>query len=459
MNRSQHIQDPLDRGWRDRPPSARSFFGMVRRQAALIILCVVAAVAIAMIFIVFAEPLYTARVSLYLDADSGGDAPRSDVATAMDLDTHAELIRSDGTTATVISLLELTEKPEFAPRESTIAAVVRELRTAFGLILVSTEPAAEDPLLPVILKVQSGLKVARNGNTRVLDLTYTSTSPEFAVAIVNAYANAHIDSISSRDEGTVARRITRLNLRAEEMRQKAIEAGTRIRTILHDSGLFTADPQELEGRISSLRQQLSAQEAKVAALSAKLALLSDPDQNNNLQAIDTLEGRRLLTELAAARKRLLEVRLRSDANPQVVSATENGITNLEASLSQEISFAASAIEVERVVMLAEQDNIAGQIKRLGDYVASDAWAELEAVRQKKIFYDGMYQDYLTLLEGAGRERQNRPDLRIVADALMPTAPSSPNVRVWLAIAVSLALLGGLGIAMLREWNRHEQSRA
>lgn len=71
----------------------------------------------------------------------------------------------------------------------------------------------------------------------------------------------------------------------------------------------------------------------------------------------------------------------------------------------------------------------------------------------------MYQDYLTLLEGAGRERQNRPDLRIVADALMPTAPSSPNVRVWLAIAVSLALLGGLGIAMLREWNRHEQSRA
>ena len=458
MNRARAIDDPIDTAWRDKPPTLKSSIAMVRRQAGLVLLCIAASIAIALIFIVFAEPLYTARVSLYLDAAAGADASRSEVATAIDLDTHAELIRSDDTTAAVIRVLDLAQLPEFTPGRSTVRALVGTLRKAFGLAPAETETV--DPLLAVIQQVRAGLKVARNGNTRVLDLTYTTKSPNLAVAIVNAFARIHIDGISSRDEGTVARRITRLNLRADDLRQKADDAGARLRSILHESGLFTADPQVLEGRISLLRQQHSALEAQVAALSVKLSLYTNFGQTGDVSsiAIDTPEARRLLAELALAKRRLLEVRQRPDATPEAAKATESGIKGLEAGLRQEIGFEARAIEVERAMTTAELDNIASQIAQLGDYLASDTWAELETVRQKKIFYDGMYQDYLTLLEGAGRERQNRPDLRIVADALTPMTPSSPNIKVWLAIAVSLAALLGIGIAALREWNRHERSR-
>ena len=457
MNRLQQIDDPLDRGWLDEPPSFRSFMGMVRRQAAVVMLCIMASIVISLIFIIYEEPLYTARVSLYLDAEGNADAPRSEVATAIDLDTVVELIRSDHTTAAVIRALDLEREPEFAPGGSALGAAVNRLRELLGLVAADTETA--DPMLAVILKVRSGLKVARNGNTRVLDLQYTSRSPDLAVAIVNAFAREHIDSMTSRDEGAVASRITRLNLRVEDMRQNAAAASARIRTILHDSGLFTADPQELEGRIAALREKLSEHEAKVAALSAKLAVYSNYEQSGDDTTIDTPEGRRLITELGEARQRLLDVRQKSDVSPNLVSATESGIKNLEASLRQEIRFAERATEVERAVTIAEHDNFADQIQLLGDYVASDAWAELEAVRQKKIFYDGMYQDYLTQLEGAGRERRNRPDLRIVADALRPTIPSSPDIKLWLAIAVSFAILIGLCIASLREWNRHERSQS
>ena len=457
MNRTQHIKEPLDVIWRDGPPSLKTFVAMVRRQAPVVLLCIAASIVIAMISIVFAEPLYTARVSLSLDADGGGDAPRSDVVTAIDLDTHVALIRSDNTTAEVIRALELDKQPEFTPDRSAVGSMVDGLRSVLGLGADGSEPV--DPMLSVINKVRDSLKVARNGNTRVLDLQYTSKSPALAVAIVDAFARTHIDSITSREEGSTARRIGRLNLRAEDMQKKAADAGARIRQILHDSGLFTADPQELEGRISVLRVELSAREAKVAALTAKLAAYTDTEQSSDVTAIDTLEGRQLLAELAAAKQRLSDVRQAADPNANLVSTTENRIKNLEASLRQEIRFAARAIEVERAVTEAEKDNIGSQIQQLGDYVVSDSWAELEAVRQKKIFYDGMYQDYLTLLEGAGRERQNRPDLRIVADALTPTLPSSPNIKVWLAIAVSLATLVGIGIAAIREWNRNERPRA
>lgn len=454
MNQSKKISDPLEVGWRDEPPSFRSFAGMIRRQGAAVIVCIAASIVLTLVFIVFAGPLYTARVSLYVDGGGGADVSRSDVATAIDLDTHVELIRSESTTAAVIRSLELDREPEFATQRSMMAAIVGGLRWVLRLDAGNT--GTVDPSLAVTLKVQDGLKVARNGNTRVIDLEYTSRSPGLAVAIVNAFARAYIDNMAARDEAATARRIARLSERAEEMRQKAAEADARIRTILHGSGLFTLDPQELEGQISALRQQLSEHETKVAALSAKLLIYSNFENGGDAASIDTPQGRQLLTELAATRQQLLDAHQRAGTSSNFVTATENGIKSLEAGLRQEIRFAIQAIEVERTMATAEQDNITSQIARLGDFVASDAWSELEAVRDNKVFYEGVYQDYQKQLESAGRENRSRPDLRIVADAMTPTTPSSPNIKVWLAIAMSLATLIGICIASLREWNRHER---
>ncbi len=458
MNRARRVEDPLEVNWRDKPPTMKSLLGTVRRQAPVVVLSVVVGILVALVFVVLAEPVYTARVSLYLDSGSEADAVRSEVATAIDLDTNAELIRSDRTTATVINALNLAERPEFAPDRGRIEAIVGFLRETLGLTHYEAEVV--DPLLAVIIKVRAGLKVARNGNTRVLDLTYTSSSPRLAVDIANAFAAAHIDGLSSRDEGVASRRIAQLNLRIEDMRQKADEAGSSIRKILHESGLFTADPLGLEERISLLRQDLSAFDARIAALSAKLSIYNDFGRGGDVTsiAIDTPEARRLLAELAVAKRRLLEVNQRTDVTARAASATETAIKNLEVGLRQEIDFEARAIEVERTMTIAEREIVASQIAQLGEYLASDTWAELEALRHKKVFYDGMYQDYLELLEGEGRERQARNDIRIMADALTPSVPSSPNVKVWLAIAVTLAALVGIGIASLREWNRNERSR-
>jgi polysaccharide biosynthesis transport protein len=459
MNRASRVEDPLEVSWRDKPPTLKSLIGTVRRQAAVVMLSVFVGIVVAFLLIVLAEPMYTARVSLYLDSDTGAEAGRSEVTTAIDLDTNAELIRSDGTTATVIRYLNLAERPEFAPSRGKIETVVGFLRKTFGLTPVETE--AVDPLLAVISKVRAGLKVVRNGNTRVLDLTYTSTSPKLSVEIVNAFANAHIDGLTSRDENVVSRRIARLTLRVEDLRQKADDAGARIRQILHESDLFTADPLVLEERISIHRQDLSALQTKIAGLSAKLSIYTDFGQGGDVSsiAIDTPEARRLLAELAVAKRRLQEVRQRTDVTTGAANATETAIRNLEVGLKQEIDFEARAIEVERTMTIAEREIVVGQIAQLGEYLASDTWAELEVLQQKKVFYDGMYRDYLELLEGAGRERQARTDIRIMADALTPTVPSSPNIKAWLAIAVTLAALVGIAIASLREWNRHERSRS
>lgn len=459
MDGSQYTDDPLDVGWRDAPPTFKSFFAMLRRQASVVASCIGIGILVALVYIVFAEPSYTARVSLYLDADGGGGEPRSDVATAIDLDTNVELIRSDDTIANVIRSLDLAAKPEFAADTSSLNGWLGAVRAMLGLGPTMIEMT--DPLPSVIVKVRAGLQVARNGNTRVIDLRYTSSSPTLAVEIANAFAQAHFASITARDERATARRIARLDIHTDDMRQKAVAVSSRIRANLLKSGLVIVDPQEIERQTSSLRQQVSELEAKAAALSNKLSRFTAYEQTGDVSSvsIDTPESRRLLSELAAAEDRLAGIKQRSDAAPQLASATEGGIEALRGNLRQEIRLAAKAIEVERDMTLAEMANIKDQMARLGTYLASDDWAELESMRQEKTFYDGMYQDYLTQLEGAGRERQGRSDLRIVADALTPTIPTSPNIKVVLAIAMTLAAFVGLCIAALREWNRYERPQA
>ncbi len=193
MDGVPHNDDPLDVGWRDKPPTLRMFIKMVRRQALVVALCIAASFVIALIVIVYTQPLYTARVSLYLDGDGASGEPRSDMSTAIDLDTNVELIRSDDTVASVIRDLDLISMPEFASNPGSLNAMLGSLRATLGL--APDLPEAIDPLPAAIIKVRSNLQVARNGNTRVIDLRYTSTSPARAAQIANAFVQAHLGSI------------------------------------------------------------------------------------------------------------------------------------------------------------------------------------------------------------------------------------------------------------------------
>ena len=95
------VNEALDMGWKDKPPSVPSFFKRVMRQAWIVVLCVIVSVAGAFGIAVISDPLYTAQVALFLDGE-GELQLRGEDATAIDLHTQVELIRSDQTTLAVI---------------------------------------------------------------------------------------------------------------------------------------------------------------------------------------------------------------------------------------------------------------------------------------------------------------------------------------------------------------------
>jgi uncharacterized protein involved in exopolysaccharide biosynthesis len=255
-------------------------------------------------------------------------------------------------------------------------------------------------------------------------------------------------------------RIAQLETLAARARQKATEADGNVRSLLRGTGRVAADPQQIQQQTFALRQQLSMLEAKAAALKTKLSLIAAYERTGDTSVItlDSPASRQLLTELAQARDRLAGIQQQPGSQPQSVSAITDSIKTLEASLRQEVRLAASAIEVELETTVAEQESVSDQIRQLNAYVASETWSALQAARRDKIFYDGAYQEYLSQLETTRYAPQSHSDLRIVADAVAPTLPSSPNKMVVLAISLTLSIFVGVGLAGISEWKRNERAR-
>lgn len=462
MQRPVDTDDPLDAGWRDRPPDLMNLLRIVRRQSLLVAFSTLLCLSMGFAYIIVAVPFYAAQASMTLSRSAGGE-PLAESATVIDLelDTHVELIRSDETAAAVIDELDLEESPNFAPQQpGRLETLVAGIRDWLQSDFVDESLAPENRLPGVIRMVKEGLHVARVGNTRVIDVSYTSWSPELAVSIANAFARAHLEVVATRDSRSSARRIERLETRAEEVRQLAASADASVQKLLQSSDRFAADPQELQDQTAELRRQLARLDAEGAGLSIKLSLINVYSETGDVLAfvLDTPESIRLLNDLRLAEQRLEEVRQRPNVSKEMVALVESGLESFRASLNHEARLEANAVRVQLEVNKAERESLTNQIAELRSYIQSKTWSQLEAGRRDWAFYEGVYQDYLTRIEAAYREPQARFDLRMVSEALPPMSPSSPNQKVVLALSVTIGVFLGIGLAMLREWNLHARSR-
>ena len=227
---------------------------------------------------------------------------------------------------------------------------------------------------------------------------------------------------------------------------------------MNDADIAVSDPRELERQVADLRDQLAELRGSSTAISSQLSLISTYEQTKDLSSlpVDTVESRAIVAELYAAELRLEDIQQLANPTQQTVRVQQI-IDLLDIRLTQEVRRSAMALEIQNRAKDAQRKAIEEQVAELNALLASDAWAEMEAVRRDKEFYAGAYQDYLSRLETIRRTGAPRPDLRIVADALIPAAPSWPRYKVLLVIAATLGFVLGIGLAAMREWNRKERA--
>ena len=169
-------------------------WAIVKRHRRLFTLTFVTVVVAGIAYAALARPQYTATSVVLIDTRSKNPGQQSAASSAAvesaNVDSQVEVLRSEGVIRSVVTALDLTEDPEFAPRPLWLVQWLRaQAKDWFGLDL---EALKTDPTMFAIGVMEKNIVVKRLGLSYVVQLDYKSTRAVRAAEIANKLVERYI---------------------------------------------------------------------------------------------------------------------------------------------------------------------------------------------------------------------------------------------------------------------------
>jgi uncharacterized protein involved in exopolysaccharide biosynthesis len=170
--------------WRNTLDFVRRHFRTIGKSAA-------ATVALAVLLLMFADPLFTAQTQILIDPSIQGvlrensDNPPATM-DSQQLETQIAVLRSEEVSKAVVQRLKLAEDPEFRVLQGT----GRSLPWPFSR--ESRAASDEEHSRLVLAKFRENLIVRRIGVSYAIDIYFSSRNAEKAARVANGIAEAYI---------------------------------------------------------------------------------------------------------------------------------------------------------------------------------------------------------------------------------------------------------------------------
>jgi capsular exopolysaccharide synthesis family protein len=423
------------------PQSLAEIFGlnaamaMLRRRALVMAAVALAAAAAVFTFLMLRTPVYSAtslltinaRQERVVDADEAvvGALPRDSSA----IDSEIELLRS--------------------------TALMDELAAALGMDTSADEGARQ----AVIFGLLNSITVRRRGVTYVIEITARSPDAERAQLIANTYADVYIESQINARVDTSQRANSWLARRLAELREDVQAKERAAETFRIESGLMAAQGSSLvEQQITNIQMQVLQAQADLAEREARLRQLQELRASN--APLETIGNAMNSATIGNLRDRDAEIaRRQSDLENRylethpAVQAVRAERAELEAQIQREILRISANLANEVSVARARLQTLQNSLTEVtGDLSNNSA----ESVRLRELEREAtasreVYESYLQRYqEIADQDQLNVSDARLMDYASIPTRPSSPQLRIALALAMAAGLLLGIAVGVALE---------
>lgn len=428
----------------------------------------VAGVVFVLVLVFFATrtPTYTAAGSVVVDPKGQNLAAAQQQAGGLPpdtsaVDTQVEILRSPALAEAVVRKLKLWNDPEFNPAMA---------KGMFGL--APAHPPIDNPDPRLVARVTNALIghtfVRRAGLTYVVTVGVNSTSPKKAAMLTNAIMTTYLDRQLDEKLSAVTRANRTLGMSLERMRQDAQDAEARVQQYKNAHGLFSAEGATMaEQEVSTINQQLAQAKAETAEKRARLAAAMQQLKNGNGGAdVGAALGSDTIKEL---RKREAELsvklaQLQTDFKPEYpeVKRTQAELSDVRHQIQAEINRILSSLRADATAAAGREASLmASRGAAQGGLAANgEAQVGLLALQQRADSAKQVYEAYLNRAKEVAAEGSlQQADASINSPAMIPTAPSSPNMKLGAALAFLIALVAA-GAAMLTAefWDKHLRSR-
>lgn len=297
----------------------------------------------------------------------------------------------------------------------------------------------------------AALDVKPSRESSVISIQYTSTNPAFAADVANAFAKAYVDvSLALRTDPARASS-TFFDARTRQLRADVEKAQARLSEFQRSHGITVSDERlDVENaRLNELSSQLTA----IEALRSESQSRQRQAQGESSSSPDVLQNpviQLLRSDIAHSEAKVSELRKQLGANHPNLKAAEAELESLRAKLQAEMRQVAGAMGTANSVNEQREAQIRAMLEeQKRRVVALRAERDQAVVIQKDLeeaqkAYDLVAQRRSqTNLESLNQQA----DVAVLSEALAPTEPAKPKVKLNLLAGLMLGTLLGVAAAL------------
>jgi len=367
--------------------------------------------------------------------------------------TQYELLQSRGLAERVVKSLDLMEDPKFNPG----AGSGRD--SAGG-------PTAEDDeavLGSLANQIRGGLSVAPVRSTQLVQISFRSSSPEFAAKAANGFAESFIDMGVEDRFATAGKASSFLGTQIETLKQEIHDKDIQLQAFSRRSDIVTLEP----GSNSTLQ--------RLEALNTQLLDAKRERIQKEAQYHEAMTGPResiadgLMTGVVSDQKgQLLKLEREYDArlktykpdHPDMVAFRadiEKTRQHLNEVIQEQVSKARSSFFSGYQTALRQEQGLEAELKSLKGEAMDQNSAAVEytnlkvEIQTRRDLLDELMRKQSETEVAVRLQDTRESNIRIIDKALVPGGPFRPSLRQDATYGLLLGLLAGIAFAVLIEF--------
>ncbi|MFM9976643.1 MAG: GumC family protein [Sphingomonadaceae bacterium] len=440
----------------------RALLSLIRRQWLLIAIVVSICFGLALIVTQNTPRLYTASADILLKATTKSVIPDSDQNEtdgprgSEQIETEIQFIQSRELAGRVYDRLKLAEDAVFL-RQMVSGGRLDGFMRLIGQGREITVPppgseAAKRLSERAINTLKGGLTVRRISNSSALRLSISNPNPDIAARVANGYARAYSDNQVEEKVAASRAAVGILGQRMEELRRQAQSDFSAVQQYRIQNELQSKSGTSLtEQEISAYNQQVAMARAEASQDASRLAAARSRGSLGDSTTSATVIA--LRSQRAALSIRVAELSERYlPSHPDLATARQQ-LADIDAQIGAEVGRAVSTLAATAQASAARLKSLEGSLGGATGKLDrnNQALINLDDLERRANASQALYESYLNRYkEVVARSGAEQPNSTVISAAVVPGAPSSPNLMLNLTLGLLIGALVGTGAAIAVE---------
>ena len=357
-----------------------------------------------------------------------------DLDYGAEMDTQVRILQSDTLADAVIRSLQLGDNPAFA-----------------GKSQAKDGQQKAEKLLRIF---RGNLSVAKDKNTRLIEIEFTSPDPNLAARIVSALSNAYIEHNFRTKFDSATQTSAWLTTQLGELQKKVETSQEALVAYQKEHGIFGVDDKQniITETLNELNKEFTAAQTDRMQKEVSYRIA----QSGNAELIKSEPGsliERLRAQEADLREQYAKASVQlGPAHPKVLEL-QNEIKQNESSIASAVAGIQAKIKNEYLAADQRERMIRSALesqKQTASQLNENA-IQYNLLKRDVDSNRELYESLLRRLKEAGVSAGLKSsNIQVVDPARVPTTPAKPDIPRNIAFAIFFGLVGGVVLAFVQE---------